>query len=283
MRTSAIPLACLALASTSALAQGNWDKTYNVAGKPSLQVALDDASVQAGSCGGCRTVRIHVDWRGQDPSHWRVSEMQGGNGIHFEIKRRQEAHSWFGGGWHGPSPEVTVESPAETDLTVNTGNGNVAVAGLRGTLDLRSGDGGIQTDGTAGPLRLHTGNGGVQVHRADGTVNSSTGDGSMTIEGRFTQVEAHTGNGRIDVSLLPGSRLQAGSSITTGDGSIALRVPRDLGADLQASTGDGHVSNNLPLAGGSGNDAHHLHGLINGGGPSLRLTSGNGSISLVGS
>lgn len=282
MRTFAFALAVLTLASSSALAQANWDKTYSVAGKPSLQVELDDASVRATSCGGCRTVRIHVDWRGQDASHWRVSQMQGGNGIHFELKHRPEEHSWFGGNWHGRSPEVTVELPAEADLAVHTGNGSVSVAGIRGALDVRTGDGSIQTNDTAGPLRLHTSDGSVQVHRADGTLNASTGDGSMTIEGRFSQVEARTGDGSVNASLLPGSRLQSGSSITTGDGSIALRVPRDLGADLQASTGDGHISNNLAFTSGSGNDGHHVHGLINGGGPTLRLTSGDGSISLSG-
>ena len=276
-----VALGFVVLAST-ALAQGSWDKTYNLSGRPSLQLELDDASVQAHSCGGCRTARIHVDWKGQDPARWRVSEMQGGNGIHFELKRRQEAHSWFGSGWHGPSPEVTVDTPAESDLAVHTGNGSVAIAGLHGTLELRTGDGSIQTDETAGSLRLHTGNGGLQVHRADGTLNGSTGDGFMMIEGRFSQVDAHTGNGSVTVSMLPGSRLQSGSSITTGDGSIALRVPRELSADLQASTGDGRVSNNLPMSTGSGNDDHHLHGLMNGGGPTLRLTSGNGSISLAG-
>jgi hypothetical protein len=280
MRTSAIAIAVFALASSSALAQGNWDKTYNVSGKPSLQVELDDAGVHAASCGGCRAVRIRIDWHGQDPSRWRVTEMQGGNGIHFELKHRDHNQSWFGGGWHGRSPEVTVDSPTETDLTIRTGDGGVTVAGLRGALDLKTGDGGIQTSETAGTLRLHTGDGGVQVHRAEGTLNGSTGDGSMTIEGRFSQVEAHTGNGSVNVSLLPGSRLQSSSSVTTGDGSISLRVPRDLSVDLQASTGDGHISNSLPFAGGSGNDAHHVHGLINGGGPTLRVTSGDGSISM---
>ena len=279
MRISAVALA-FALVTSSALAQGNWDKTYNLAAKPSLHVEVDDASVRAASCGGCRTVHIHVDWRGQDPSRWRVSEMQAGNGIRFELKQKHEEHSWFGGGWHGRSPEVTVQSPAETDLTVHTGDGSIAVAGLRGALDLKTGDGSIETSETAGQLRLHTGDGSVQVHHAEGTLNGSTGDGSMTIEGRFSQVEAHTGDGSVNASLLPGSRLQAGSSITTGDGSIALRVPRDLGADLQASSGDGSIANNLPLASGSGNDAHHVHGLLNGGGPTLRLHSGDGSIAL---
>lgn len=282
MHTSAVAFALFALASSSALAQGNWDKTYNVSSKPSLQLELDDAAVRVQSCGGCRAVHIHVDWKGQDQSRWRVTEMQGGNGIHFELKHRQEVNSLFGRGWHGRSPEVTVESPAEIDLTARTGDGGVTVSGLRGALDLRTGDGGIQTDGTAGPLRVHTGDGGVQVHRAEGTLNASTGDGSMTLEGRFSQVEAHTGDGSMNVSLLPGSQLQGASSITTGDGSVSVRLPRDLRADLQASSGDGRISNNLPFAAGTGNDAHHVHGQINGGGPTLRVTTGDGSISLSG-
>ena len=278
MRFVVATLAFSAVVTSAAFAQGNWDKSYTVSTKPSLQVEVDDASVRVRACGGCRTVHIHVDARGGDLSHWQVTEMQGGNGIHFALKHREQ-RSLFGGGWHDRSPEVTIESPAEADLALRSGDGALQVAGLHGTLDIKTGDGAVQTEETSGPLRIHTGDGAVQVKRAEGTLNATTGNGALVLEGRFSQVDAHTGDGPVQVSLLPGSRLDASSTVTTGDGSIALRVPRDLRADVQVTNGDGAISNNLPLQ-TSSNDRHSLHGLMNGGGPTLRVRSGDGSIAL---
>ena len=98
MRTPAVALAVFALATSSALAQSNWDKIYNLSAKPSLQLQVGNMPVRVQSCGGCRSVRIHIDWQGQDPSRYTLTDMQGGNGIHFELK--QKDHSWIDGGWH---------------------------------------------------------------------------------------------------------------------------------------------------------------------------------------
>lgn len=259
-------------------AQSNWDRTFELTGRPTLQVDVDDASVRVHSCGGCRTVRIHVDGKGGDLSRWRITEMQGGNGIRFALKHKED-RSFFVG-WHGRSPEVTVETPGEADLNVHSGDGSLAVAGIRGSVDLKTGDGSIATEDTVGPLRINTGDGAVHVHRAEGSINAGTGDGSMQLEGRFTQLEAHTGDGSVQLSLLPGSSLQSSSRVTTGDGSMAISLPRDLHADVQASTGDGSIANGLPLQISGGSDRHNVRGTMNGGGPTLRLHSGDGSISL---
>ena len=279
MRTSAAALAIFAVATSSALAQGNWDKTYNLSAKPSLQLQLGNMPVHVQSCGGCRSVRIHVDWQGQDPSRWALTEMQGGNGIHFELKHRDEAQSWLGGGWQGRSPEVTVETPSVTDLDLHAGNGAVKVAGLRGAIELRTGNGGIQMDEMAGALRFQSGNGTVQVHRAEGTLTGTAGNGAVSIEGRFSQVEMHAGNGLVSLSLLPGSQLQSDSHLTAGNGRVTVRLPRDLRATVDVNSGHGGISNSLPMSSES-SERQHLHGSLNGGGPTLRVRTGNGGVSL---
>lgn len=261
----------------SAFGQSNWDKSYNVSSRPTLQVEVDNASVRVHSCGGCRTVHIHVDPKGGDLSRWHITDMQGGSGIRFSMKHSEDRSLFVG--WHGHAPEVIVEMPSEADLNVHSGDGSLAVAGVRGAIELKTGDGSIATEDTSGSLRINTGDGSVQVRRAEGTMTAGTGDGSMQMEGRFTQLEAHTGNGSVNLQLLPGSNLQSSSRITTGDGSIALTVPRDLRADVQANTGDGSIANGLPMQ-TSSNDRHSVHGLMNGGGPTLRLHSGDGSISM---
>ncbi len=280
MRTAhAIALALSLLAST-AVAQNTWDKSYNVSGTPSLQVGIDDASTRVQSCGNCRTVHIRVDGRGQDLSRWHITEMQGGNGITFSMKRVDGANNWFHRGGNS-SPEVVIETPQQTMLQLHAGNGSTNVVGLHGGVDVRSGNGTVQLEDVSGELRTAMGNGTLSIRRAEGTLSISGGNGTITAEGRFSQFESHTGNGTLHLTLLPGSVLAASSHITTGNSSISLQLPRDLKADVQAFTGNGGIHNSLPLL-TTAVGRNSLHGSLNGGGPTIKLQSGNGSINISG-
>lgn len=283
MRTVAAAILISASFLATAAAQSPWDKSYNINGKPILEVKVDDASVRVRSCGGCRTVNVHVDYRGQDPSMWAITELQAGTGLHFAMKHK-DTRSFFGG-WRGRSPEITILTPTETDLNLSSGDGSLALNGLRGNLNAHTGDGSIAGEELVGALRLTTGDGSVQLHRAEGTLFASTGDGSMSLEGRFSQFEARSGDGSIQLRLAPGSTLTSASSVGTGDGSIALSLPHDLRVEVDASTGDGNIASALPFFtntdGGRGH--RRIHGSMNGGGPLLRVHSGDGSIALSGS
>src|SRR6187402_3816226 len=117
--SSVFAAAALLVTAMSASAQSNWEKTYNVVGRAAVQVSVDNASVVARSCGTCRTVHIHVDAHENDLSRWRLTEMQGGNVVHFDLKRRDDERFFMG--WHGRSPEVIVDLPTESDVEVRSG------------------------------------------------------------------------------------------------------------------------------------------------------------------
>jgi hypothetical protein len=278
MLSALVGAACLATAVT-AVAQGTWDKSYNVTGRAAVQVSVDNASVTVRSCGDCRTVRIHVDAHESDLSRWHVTEMQGGNVVHFDLKHR-ENDSFFMG-WHGRSPEVTVDLPTEADVELRSGNGAMQLAGVRGSVEVKTGNGAVQVDDVKGALRITSGNGAVTVHRADGTLTAVSGNGAMTLEGRLSQVDARSGNGSVHVTLEPGTNFNSSSRVTTGRGGISMTVPRDLKADIDLSTGRGSIHCDLPLMSQASSD-RHIHGAANGGGPSLSLHSGAGGITLNG-
>jgi Putative adhesin len=276
LRSAAIVLPFVLCA--AAFGQSNWDKSYNVSGKAAISVEVDDASVRVNACGNCRTVRIHVDANGNDLSKFRVTEMQGGDGIHFTL--RHPEMSGFFSSFHGRSPDVIIDTPADTQLNVRSGDGSLQITGIRSGADVHTGNGSIQMSDVAGALRATTGDGGVQIHQGDGTLFATSGNGSLTIEGRFTQFETRSGDGSVRLSLLSGSRLTASSRVATGNGSITLELPRDLQAEIQASTGSGSISNSLPLNVTTSGARNNLHGSMNGGGPSVRLQTGDGSIRL---
>jgi hypothetical protein len=263
----------------AASAQSTWDKTYSPSGRPALQISLDNASVNVRSCGDCRTLRIHVDAHESDLSRWRITEMQGGNVVHFDLKRRDNDSFFMG--WHDRSPEVTVDLPTESDVDLRSGNGAVQLNGVHGSVEARTGNGAIQADDVKGALRITSGNGAVSVHRADGTLAASSGNGTMIMEGRLSQFEVRSGNGTIRVTLEPGTVFTSSSRVTTGNGVISMTVPRDLKADIEMSTGHGSLHCDLPLMSQASTD-RHIHGSANGGGPTLSLHSSAGGITLNG-
>lgn len=278
MRFLPAAVALAAITCTVAGAQTGWDKTYAVSGRPHLQVEVDDAAVSVHTCNGCRAVHIHVDPHGQDLSRWRITEMQGGSGIQFGMRHLQD-RSFFGMSWHGQSPEIIVETPGETDAEVRSANGALSAMGLHGSVDLKTSNGAVLADEVAGPLRISTSNGAVRVRRAEGTLTASTTNGAMDLQGRFSQVDAQTSEGAVSMQWLPGSTLQSSSRVTTSNGAVSMSVPRDLRAEVEASTSNGRISNGLDLTNAT-HSQDDLRGQLNGGGPTLRVHTSNGSISL---
>ena len=281
MRLFTLPLLALSLSTTLAL-QGQssklFDKSYPVNGRPTLQVEVDDTSIRTESCGGCRDIRIHVDMRDADLSDFRLQESQSGSLVRFSLKRRE--HFGFHIGLRR-SPEMKIEVPTQSDLALRSGDGALQLTGVQGNVELHTGDGSITAANTSGPLRLSTGDGAITLRQVEGALTATTGDGSIQGEGRFTQLDARTGDGSVHVAALEGSPLTGGAHITTGDGSVELRLPRSVHADLQLRAGDGSVSCDLPLQQQSNSsDRHSLRGSLNGGGAVLHISTGDGSVSV---
>jgi hypothetical protein len=111
-----------------------------------------------------------------------------------------------------------------------------------------------------------------------------TGDGSVSVAGKLATVKLHTGDGSITFRAAPGTAMKDDWSMTTGDGGVALYLPSDFGAELDAHTGDGSIRNEMDIttAGDVGRDRDRrtLRGKLGAGGKTLRIRTGDGSIRL---
>jgi DUF4097 and DUF4098 domain-containing protein YvlB len=145
-------------------------------------------------------------------------------------------------------------------------------------LDLHSGDGHIAVDGISGQARIDTGDGHIQVRNFTGGLHAHTGDGHMTIDGVLTDVDLRTGDGHIDLTVRPGSKMNNGWLIHTSDGGVEARLPQDFAAELYAHTGDGHIQLDMPVTVNGSIERSRIRGKLNGGGPLLEITTGDGSI-----
>jgi hypothetical protein len=207
-----------------------------------------------------------------------VNQTQEGNRIVVEAPG-EENRNGVGFGV-ARSVSFTVTTPQRVTLEARSGDGRIETHDLQGTIDLSSGDGRIVATNVEGRLKAHTGDGSIAVEGAAGRVDADSGDGSIEIAGRLDELLVRTGDGAVRVDAAEGSAMKSDWGITTGDGRIALRLPNDFSAAVDASTGDGtvRVDGISNLTAGDGEDRRRFVGHLGSGGATLRLRSGDGAI-----
>lgn len=268
-------LAVLVLLPSIALAE-DWERSFPVTGRADVRVRTNDGHVRV-TRGTGKQVVVHVHTDG-----WRIGRQVQVDarrvGGRIEVETRTPSWNWgLTFSMHGRRVLVDVMAPRETDLEVHTGDGGIEVEGLAGALELDTGDGAVRARDLAGDLRIHSGDGSIEASGLDGRLSATSGDGPVRVSGRFDALDLETGDGRVVAEALTGSTVGSGWSLESGDGSLTLRLGGRIAADLDARTNDGSIHLELPIA-VSGDWGSHLHGSLNGGGPPIRLRTGDGPI-----
>lgn len=276
---TALPVLALAAFASALTAQSDWQKSYPVSGKPSLTVSTGDASVEVHSC-GCQEVRIHVQWNDRRPDEYTINEFQSGDHVNFELKEKQRIGFHIG---NRHEPRVSVETPGELDLEARTSDGSLKVYGVNGTMALHTSDGGVDVSDVSGAVRLVASDGSIRIHNVTGTLESKSSDGHVSIDGKLSAVQVHTSDGALELTLAEGSELTTSSRIEASDGSVKIRLPKTLAADLDIHTGDGHIDCQLPLtmSGYNSGGGHNIRGRLNAGGTPLTIHTSDGSVTIA--
>lgn len=262
-------------------ADHDWEKSYTITGQPSLTIETADSHLDIHSCGDCKTVHIKVH-SGEKLSEFRLEESQSGEHIYFTLKEKPRLG--FHMSIHREPTTVTVETPGALSLNARTADGSFTARDLHGDMQIHTGDGSLSLDNIYGNLHLTTSDGNLSLQNASGTLEAHSSDGNMKVDGKFESVQLHTSDGTLDFALTPGSQLTAPSRIESSDGSVNIRLPRNLAANLDISTSDGHIDCSLPVTmdhydshEGSGN---HIHGKLNAGGVPLAVHSSDGNVTI---
>jgi hypothetical protein len=256
------------------------EKRFSVSGRPDLSVSTFDGSVEIRAWDRSEVLVVIEKRAGhkEDAAAIEVHAEQNGDRVVVDVKAPRLTSLGHG----SRSANLIVSIPALSDVRASSGDGSLTISRITGTLDLRSGDGSIHGSELAGDLRLHTGDGSINLDDVTGGVDMDTGDGSISVAGRLTNVRARTGDGRIAIRAEPGSTTDRDWEINTGDGSITIDLPDTFGGELDAHTGDGGIQlRNLTLSGVSGEfDRHNMRGRLGSGGKTLRVRTGDGSITI---
>ncbi len=274
-------------------------KSYPVNGRADVRVRADDSSVRVITSDSAQ-VEFRVKYAGfaavEFGGKLHVDSHQNGGqveltvhlspGIVLGVSNRQvstEVHMPRNADLRLETRDGHVEvASLSGNITVRTTDGGIKASQLSGTIDLQTSDGGMSVDALKGDFKLRTGDGTIGATNLDGKCEASSSDGSIHLAGRFDSLDIKSGDGGVVARIAPGSRMSSAWSIRSGDGGVDLALPTDFRANLDVSTKDGHITLGLPVTVQGDLGTSLVRGTMNGGGPSLVIRTGDGSIHLKG-
>ena len=257
------------------------EKQFTVDGKPAVSLSTFDGSIEIRAWDRSE-VQVVVEKRATDKESANTIEVQTEqNADHIVVDVKIPRSDGFGFHFHR-SAKLIVSMPAASDVLAKSGDGSIDVEGITGQVDLRSGDGSIHGRRLGGEIMAHTGDGSIKLDGVKGSLRVDTGDGSVTAAGTFTSVRARSGDGSIRIAAEAGSASSGDWDITTGDGSVTVALPDGFNAEIDAHTGDGGIHmQDLSLSNMTGHVAKHtVRGRLGAGGNTVRVRTGDGSITL---
>jgi DUF4097 and DUF4098 domain-containing protein YvlB len=239
----------------------DWSKVYNLTDKPELRIETHDANVRIVAWDQDK-IEAHVSTRGWQIGNGglEIVERQQGNAVDIQLREPHRAHFFIG--VDNRRTELEIHMPRSA------------------TVNVQSGDGAIEAKGLAGELDFSTVDGKIEIEDVDGSLHAHTSDGAMRVTGRFDALNLRTSDGRVEVEARQGSQVRQPWDIRSSDGSVALRIPGDLAADVELHTSDGSITTDIPIAVEGTLGRHDIHGKINGGGNRVTVHTSDGSVRL---
>ncbi|MEY2558975.1 MAG: hypothetical protein QOE34_2400 [Verrucomicrobiota bacterium] len=242
-----------------------------------------------------------------------VTVSKEGNTFTIRARRQNKERNLNWSGRCNMDARYTLHVPRNFNSELRTGGGTIIVAELTGTMsaDTSGGKlkfthlrgptgattsgGSIELNGCEGPLKVDTSGGRIEAIDGSGSLEARTSGGSIVVRNFGGDTKVETSGGRLTFENINGKIIgrSSGGSITaklkspvpgdvnleTSAGSIDVTVPPDAGLDIEAEASSGRVTSELPFT-GTRTDRDSMKGKINGGGKSLVLRSGAGSISI---
>ena len=242
-----------------------------------------------------------------------VTVSKDGNTVTVRARRQNKERNLNWSGRCNMDARYTVRVPKSFDSELRTGGGTIQVSEitgkmsadtsggklkfthLKGPTGATTNGGSIELNGCDGPLKVDTSGGRIEAIDGTGSLEARTSGGAIVVRNFGGDAKVETSGGRLSFENINGKifgRTSGGSinaklkspvpgdvNLETSAGSIEVLVPSDAGLDVEAEASSGRVTSDLPFT-GTRTDRDSMKGKINGGGKSLVLRSGAGSISI---
>jgi len=171
---------------------------------------------------------------------------------------------------------------------LETGGGGIHVEHCNGRVRASTGGGSIELGEIGGPAEISTGGGSIRLSSAKGPVQAETGGGTIELWG-VPSARAQTGAGGIQAKFIPAGSERDDSSLETSAGDITVYLAANVNITIRASieVANGHsIHSDFPEirvsteGGDYGPKTVTAEGDLNGGGPTLKVETMTGDISL---
>lgn len=250
----------------------SFDRTVSASGNAHLAVSTGSGNIHI-TRGSGNQIQIHGRIRvGHEGSEEQARQIASNppieqNGDEIHVGQHQEQ-------WHGISIDYEIAAPAGTVLDAISGSGNIVDEGVGQNAKLQTGSGDISATSLEGPFTVKTGSGNISAAQTgEGDVVAETGSGDIELKDIHGSFRGQTGSGDIKASGTP----SASWNLQTGSGNVELWTG-NAPLTLDASTGSGFVATDHEMMSQGTFDRHHIHGNLNGGGPTLRIQTGSGDV-----
>ncbi|MGI8913935.1 MAG: DUF4097 family beta strand repeat-containing protein [Chloroflexota bacterium] len=231
------------------------------------------------------TVQLRIE---VDPDH-RVSDEdierlpldleQEGSRVNVKVLSDKAIMGWFERRSGPPAVRISLEVPLPTVTNTSCVSADVSIAGLTGVQTANTVSGKVAATDIDGDLRLNTVSGDALITRSNGAVRWNSVSGDLIVrEGDTTGITANSVSGGTEATL--NGAMAAGAQAQTVSGNLKLTVPANFGCDAQLSSMSGSVQCALPVQ-VLESKRGRWHATVNGGGPTVRLSSMSGSLLLL--
>ncbi len=186
-------------------------------------------------------------------------------------------HQWVHGG-----QDYNIKVPHNCDLTLRTSSGDISVSDVSGTHYLQSTSGNIRLRRSSGNALLSSSSGDVWVSDLSGNLALRTVSGDITtrnLDLKELSVGTTSGDLSLDLVRLPGNPLE----LRTVSGDFTLYIPADARVSLEFSTISGDIDCGFPRSqvNYTARGRRGVNLSINGGGPTIRVHTVSGDISVL--
>jgi len=237
-------------------------------------------------------VKIYGNQKAEEEVEFVVEKTD--EGVFVKAKKDGNWGNWFSS--KNIRIRIEVMVPKSFDLNVSTAGGDVYHSGVSGKLKLSTAGGDIKVNSGSGELRASTAGGDIKINTFMGNCKLSTAGGDITSEKIKGEVDASTAGGDIKLEVADGKveSSTAGGDIridyfgvyygikaSTSGGDIAVRVPKDIKADLYASTFSGDIDCDFDVNVTKKYSNSKVDGKVNGGGETLKCTTTGGDIKIA--
>ena len=319
MKPQLVFAAFFALIAPAALAaDGNFDRTLSVGAAPSLTISAGSGYIHVSSVSSNQIhiighVHVRSGWISSGGDEDRVKQIIANPPI-------QQSGDTITIGGHTDSDlfrnisiDFEITTPHGSSVKASEGSGSVQISGIEGMVSAQSGSGDIRVENIGSAVRLNTGSGSVTANNVGANAHMETASGSIHATGVRGAATLHTSSGGLELSLTaPGDvdvgtssgsirvtglsgGLHAGSSsgsievagnpsadwrIGTSSGGVRLSPDPAAHFSVDADTGSGSIHVDRPIVMQGDLNRHHVNGTVNGGGPTIHISTSSGSVSI---